>query len=175
MPHSTIRNMARCALFAALLCICGWIAIPLPEISLTMQTFGVFLTLGLLGGNWGSAACLTWLLLGAAGLPVFTGFRGGLGILLGTTGGYLWGFLLSCLVYWAVTAWFGQKARLAAMILGLLCCYCCGTAWYCFAYLNGAASFVPALAQCVLPYLIPDALKLWLAHHLTLRLDRHLK
>lgn len=175
MPNTTVRNMARCALFTALLCVCSWIAIPLPPISLTLQTFGIFLALGLLGGKWGSAACLTWLLLGAAGLPVFSGFRGGLGMLLGTTGGYLWGFLLTCLVYWLMTTLFGGKARILAMILGLLCCYGCGTVWYSFGYLNGAASLLPALAQCVLPYLLPDAIKLLLAHRLTNRLQRVLR
>ena len=172
MPHSPIRNMARCALFTALLCICSWIAIPLPNINLTMQTFGIFLTLGLLGGQWGTAACLTWLALGAVGLPVFSGFRGGLGVLLGATGGYLWGFLVACLVYWSVTARFGMKSRLPAMLLGLLCCYVCGTLWYSFVYLNGAVSVLPALAQCVFPYLIPDAVKLFLAHRLIERLNR---
>ena len=175
MPHTPVRNMARCALFTALLCVCSWIAIPLPPISLTLQTFGIFLALGLLGGKWGSTACLTWLLLGAAGLPVFSGFRGGLGMLLGTTGGYLWGFLAACLFYWIFTALFGEKARLFAMILGLLCCYACGTLWYSFGYLNGTLSILPALAQCVFPYLIPDAVKLFLAHRLTLRLQRFVR
>lgn len=172
MPRSSIRNMARCALFTALLCICSWVSLPLPNINLTMQTFGIFLSLGLLGGKWGTAACLTWLVLGAVGLPVFTGFRGGLGVLLGTTGGYLWGFPVACLVYWSVTTRFGAKSRFVAMVLGLLCCYACGTLWYSFVYLNGAVSILPALAQCVFPYLIPDAVKLFLAHRLIERLNR---
>ena len=175
MPHTPVRNTVRCALFAALLCLCSWISIPLPHISLTMQTFGIFLALGLLGGKWGSAACLTWLVLGAAGLPVFSGFQGGLGMLLGATGGYLWGFLAAALVYWAVTALSGEKARVPAMVLGLLCCYLSGTVWYSFGYLNGAVSVLPALAQCVFPYLIPDAVKLFLAHRLTGRLQRALR
>ena len=175
MPNNTVRNMARCALFAALLCVCSWIAIPLPNMTLTLQTFGIFLALGLLGGKWGAGACLTWLVLGAAGLPVFSGFRGGLGMLLGATGGYLWGFLAAALVYWAVTALFGEKTRIPAMILGLVCCYGCGTLWYSFGYLSGTVSVLPALAQCVLPYLIPDAIKLYLAHRLTIRLQRVLR
>lgn len=175
MLHSTIRNMARCALFTALLCICSWLSVPLPHISLTMQTFGIFLTLGLLGGKWGSVACLTWLAMGAVGLPVFSGFRGGVSILLGATGGYLWGFLITCPVYWAVTALFGKPARIPAMILGLILCYGCVTLWYSFAYLGGAASIGPALAQCVLPYLIPDGIKLFLAHRLTVRLQPYLR
>lgn len=174
MSHSPIRNLTRCALFAALLCICSWITIPLPEISITLQTFGIFLTLGLLGGKWGSAACLTWLCLGIAGLPVFSGFRGGLGMLLGTTGGYLWGFLISCLVYWVTTACLGSKSRPAAMILGLVSCYACGTAGYQVVYLD-AGSLWAVLLKCVIPYLIPDILKLYLAHRLTQRMGPYLQ
>lgn len=172
MPHSPIRNISRCALLAALLCLCGWMAIPLPGISVTMQTFGVFLALELLGGAWGTAAVLTYLLLGLAGLPVFTGFQGGITVLLGPTGGFLWGFLTAGLIYWAVTALLPGR-KLAAMILGLVGCYACGTCWYVFGYLNqGPASLSAALLTCVVPYLIPDLLKLFLAHHLGQKLQR---
>ena len=173
MPHSPIRNLTRCALFSAMLCICSWVAIPLPEISLTLQTFGIFLTLGLLGGKWGCAACLTWLCLGIAGLPVFTGFRGGLGVLLGTTGGYLWGFAVAALIYWAVTARFGKSGRFVAMLLGLFACYGCGTVWYLHAWLEQAA-LGPVLLKCVIPYVIPDLVKISLAYRLTVRLERFL-
>lgn len=168
------RNMARSALFTALLVICGWISLPTGDIAFTLQTFGVFFTLGLLGGKWGGVSVLVYLLLGAAGLPVFTGFRGGLGALLGTTGGYLWGFLLSAAVYWLITFLLGEKrGMLPAMALGLLACYGCGCVWYSFGYLSGnAASFIAVAVKCVLPYLLPDIVKLLLAWYLTKRLKR---
>lgn len=173
MSHTTTRKMARCALFAALLSICSWLTIPLPEISITMQTFGVFLTMGLLGGGWGTVACLIWMLLGAAGLPVFSGFRGGFGVLLGPTGGYILGFLAACLIYWAVTAGLGKKYRWLAMVLGLLCCYAFGTLWYMFAYLGSSEVTIWAvLAKCVVPFVLPDLAKLYLADFLTRRLER---
>ena len=78
-----VRNMALCALFAALLAVCAWLAIPVGDTAFTMQTFGVLLTLGLLGGRWGSVSILLYLLLGLVGLPVFSGFQGGFGVLLG--------------------------------------------------------------------------------------------
>ena len=84
----------------------------------TMQTFAVFLALGLLGGRRGTYAVLVYLLLGMIGIPVFSGFRGGPGVLLGTTGGYILGFLGSALVYWLMTARLGTRTwvRVAAMV-----------------------------------------------------------
>lgn len=162
-----IRKMTRCAMLAALLAVCAWISVPLGDGAVSMQTFAVFLTLGLLGGRLGSATVLVYLLLGAAGLPVFSGFRGGFGVLLGPTGGYLWGFLMACLLYWAVE---NRLPRWVAMIFGLLCCYACGTAWYYFAYAPGA--LWPVLLTCVVPYIIPDVLKLILALIVSAKLSR---
>ena len=98
--------MAYNALFAVLLTVCAWISVPLP-VPFTLQTFAIFAALGILGGRRGTWAVAVYLLLGAVGLPVFSGFRGGLGALLGTTGGYILGFLALALVYWLVTALLG--------------------------------------------------------------------
>lgn len=103
------KYLTQCALFAALISVCAWISIPVLEIAFTMQTFAVLLTLGLLGGKRGTLTIFVYLLMGAAGLPVFTGFRGGLSALVGVTGGYLAGFLFAGFTYWAVTAAFGEK------------------------------------------------------------------
>ena len=159
------RKLTRCALFAAMMALCAWIGVPLGHTVFTMQTFGVLLALGLLGGKRGTVSILCYLLLGAAGLPVFSGFRGGIGAILGPTGGYLWGFLGTGLVFWSLEKW----SRLLAMAAGILVCYACGTLWY-MTYTGGALAAV--LAQTVLPYLIPDALKLVLALRLTKRLKK---
>ena len=90
----SLRDMALCSLFAAILAVSAWLTIP-GEVPFTLQTFGVFAALGLLGGKRGTIALALYLILGAVGLPVFAGFRGGFGVLLGTTGGYIFGFLLS--------------------------------------------------------------------------------
>lgn len=173
-----IRTMAQCALLSALMCVCAWISVPLPDIAFTLQTFSLFLTLELLGGKKGSIVCLVYLLLGAVGLPVFTGFRGGLGVLLGATGGYILGFPAAALTYWAVTGSLGQRfpVRLAAQILGLAVCYSFGTVWFLAVYLqNGSAMGVGAvLAKCVLPYILPDGIKLSLAMLLAKRLRHRL-
>lgn len=161
------KNMVLCSLFASLMAICAWISVPVFDIAFTLQTFAVFLALGLLGGKLGSAAILIYLLLGAVGMPVFSGFRGGIGMLAGVTGGYLWGFLLSGLVYWLLE----RFGKLPAMIAGLAVCYLCGSIWF-YWYAGGGLWLI--LLRCVVPYLIPDAAKLTLAYMLTRRLARHL-
>ena len=157
--------MTQASLFAALMAICAWICIPVSDIGITLQTFGVFLALLMLGGKWGSISILLYLLLGAVGLPVFSGFRGGPGHLLGVTGGFLWGFLISGLVYWALE----KTGKLPAMIASLLFCYLCGCIWF-YGYSGGGVGFI--LLRCVVPYLIPDILKLWLAQSLSKRLRK---
>ena len=161
-----IRNMALCALFAALMAVCAWITVPVGDIAITMQTFGIFLTLGVLGGKRGTVAISIYLLLGIVGLPVFSGFQGGIGALLGVTGGYIAGFLATALIYWLITA-LGRNQeifRLLGMVVGLLACYLFGTLWFQFGYLSyGDLSLGAVLLKCVVPYLVPDAAKLILA------------
>ena len=173
-----IRDMTQCALFASLLCICAWISLPVADIAFTMQTFGVFLTLGLLGGKKGTLSILLYLLLGVVGLPVFSGFQGGVGVLLGGTVGYLTGFLLTGILYWLITAMAGNgaKARLLAMATGLFACYLVGSVWFCVQYLQPGSpvSFSAVIGKCVVPYLLPDGVKLAAAWLLSGRLKRFL-
>ena len=168
------RNMALCGLFTAVLAVCAWVSVPVGDMVVTLQTFGVFLTLGLLGGKYGSITIFVYLLLGAVGAPVFSGFRGGMGALLGTTGGYIFGFMLTALVYWLLTACKDTAPiRLCAMVLGLLLCYSCGSYWYMTRYLSSdSLTFSLVLLKCVVPFLLPDAVKLSLAWILTGKLKR---
>lgn len=169
-----VKNMALCGLFTAVLTVCAWLSIPMWDLVITLQTFGIFLTLGLLGGKRGCAVILVYLLLGAVGVPVFSGFRGGLGALLGTTGGYIFGFMLTGLAYWLITALKDTPlTRLLAMVVGLGLCYGCGSWWYMTRYLSeGSITFTIVLLKCVVPFLLPDALKLAFAWFLTARLKR---
>lgn len=171
-------DLAYTALFAVLMMVCAWITVPL-TVPFTLQTFGVFAALGTLGGRRGTYAVAAYLLLGLAGLPVFSGFRGGPGVLLGTTGGYILGFLALALLYWAVTARLGQRpvVMAAAMVLGLVVCYAFGTAWFLVAYARTAGSIGlwAALGMCVFPFVVPDLAKIALAMLLSRRLARHLK
>jgi len=161
-----VRNMTLSSLMAALLVVCGWIAIPIPPVSFTLQTFGVLTALGVLGGKTGTLSVLLYLAMGTVGLPVFSGFQGGAAVLAGPTGGFLWGFLLGGLAYWAAEG----LGRLPAMVLCQLICYGCGTLW--FAHWAGVDLSAAALTA-VLPYLIPDGCKLWLAFLVSGRIRKY--
>lgn len=166
----TTKDMVYIAMFACLMAICAWISIP-GQIPFTLQTMGVFLAVGLLGGRRGTLAILVYVLMGAIGLPVFSGFAGGFGKLLGATGGYIVGFLFSALIMWAMEAIPGKKEWVLplSMVLGLLACYAFGTAWFLVVYTKskGAISLAAVLGMCVIPYIIPDAIKIACALVLT--------
>ena len=159
-------DMAYIAMSAALMAICSWISIP-AAVPFTLQTFGVFLAVGALGGRRGTLAILVYLLLGLIGLPVFAGFEGGVGCLLGSTGGYLIGFVCTALVMWAMEKLPGNRTavQVVSMVLGLAACYAFGTVWFMqvYARTSGAIGWLTALGWCVFPFVIPDLLKIALA------------
>lgn len=167
------KDIAMIAVCSAVMAICSWISIP-AAIPFTLQTFGVFLTIGLLGGRNGNLSVLVYLLLGAVGLPVFAGFSGGIGVLFGATGGYIIGFQFSALVMWLLESAFGRsyKVLILSMIAGLLVCYAFGTAWFMVVYTRdtGSVGILTALSWCVFPFIIPDAIKIALAAVLTRRI-----
>ena len=172
------RDLTYIALFAVLMAICAWITIPM-TVPFTLQIFAVFAALATLGGRRGTYAVAVYLLLGAVGLPVGAGFQGGLGWLLGTTGGYIVGFLCIALIYWLITARLGESlpVSIAASVLGLLVCYLFGTAWFMAVYarFTGPVGIMTALGWCVFPYVIPDLLKLVLAMTLSQRVKGFLR
>ena len=129
------RDMIYIAMFAIIIAICSWISVP-ATVPFTLQTFGVFVTVGVLGGKRGSLSVLVYLLLGVIGVPVFAGFSGGLGVLLGSTGGYIIGFLFSALIMWGMEILFGKSnvVLVVSMIVGLLVCYLFGTVWFMSVY-----------------------------------------
>ena len=169
------------AVCAALTAVCSWISVPAipPLPPFTLQTFAVFLVLLLIGGRRGFFAVLTYVLLGAVGLPVFAHFTGGVGILLGTTGGYIIGFVFSALLYWMAEPFLADRPvrRLAALLAALLVCYAFGTAWFMVVYArqSGAVGLGTALGWCVFPFVIPDLVKLALAWGLSATLRRHVR
>lgn len=170
------RDLVYAAVFTALMAVCAWISIP-TTVPFTLQTLGVFLSVGLLGGRRGSLAVFVYLLLGAVGAPVFSGFNDGVGALVGTTGGYILGFLLCALTMWTVEAALGKSLPILglSMVLGLIVCYCFGTAWFLILYTQttGPVSLGTVLGWCVIPFIGPDLIKVALALVLSARLRRH--
>lgn len=173
--HSKTLDMIYIAVFAVLIAICSWISIP-TVVPFTLQTFAIFLSVGVLGGKRGTLAVLVYILLGLIGIPVFAGFSGGIGVLAGNTGGYIMGFLLSALVMWAMEKILGRKLWVLAlsMIIGLFVCYAFGTAWFMIVYTRntGAVGLASVLGWCVVPFLIPDFIKIALAFILSKRLAK---
>ena len=163
---SRTLDLAYIAIGAALISICSWISIP-TAVPFTLQTFAVFAVLLLIGGKRGIMSILTYILMGAVGVPVFSGFTGGMGILLGKTGGYILGFLLTGVIYFLFTKFLSEKllVEIVALVLGLLVCYAFGTGWFMYIYMRdtGAVGLATVLSWCVFPFIIPDLVKMAVA------------
>ena len=183
MPEQTAaklhtRDLTLVALFTVLMAVCAWIAVPVPPpfVKFTMQVFAIFAALLTLGGKRGTYAVTAYLLLGAAGAPVFSNFQGGLGVLLGSTGGYILGFFFTALLYWLMTAKLGESlpVKIAACLLGMVTYYAFGTAWYmALAFQAGnPMGLVTVLGYCVIPFILPDLVKLALAVLLAQRVGK---
>ena len=172
-----LKDMTLISLFAAFFAVSAWITVPF-AIPFTMQTFAIFLACLTLGGGHAALSVTVYLLAGAVGLPVFSGFRGGAGVLLGPTGGYLVGFVALCLVYQAVTALLPniKKKKPLALLLGLAVLYLFGTVWYVLLSLKaGGVGFFAAFSTCVLPFVLPDLAKMALSFLVTNRIKSFLK
>ena len=173
MKKIKIRNLVFAALGAAFISVCSWITIP-GTVPFTLQTFAVFCVLCAFGAKVGTLAVITYIALGAVGLPVFSNFNSGIGAILGTTGGYIVGFVILALVYLIATVLFPKKliVEIAAMLVGLIVLYAFGTAWFVVVYTNnnGAISVSKALSLCVVPFILPDLVKMGLAILISTRL-----
>ena len=176
VQRSKTYDIVYIAVFAVIMAICSWISIP-AAVPFTLQTFGVFIAVGVLGGKRGSLSVLVFILLGAIGIPVFANFSGGIGVLAGPTGGYIIGFLFSALLMWAMEKLPGKKSvmQIVSMIAGLIVCYAFGTVWFVIVYggMNGPIGFTAALASCVVPFIIPDIIKIALAYVLSRKLRKY--
>ena len=173
--------MALCGLFAALMAICSLISIPLgfTPVPVNLATLGVFLAGGLLGKKYGTISIAVYVLLGAVGVPVFAGFRGGLSVLVGPTGGYIIGYIAAAFLVGLLTELLVPKAGrsagreilacIIAMIIGLFACYLLGTLWFMISTHTGVWA---ALISCVFPFLPGDALKIAAGAILTQKLRR---
>lgn len=166
-----VEKLMMCALFAALTGICSQILIPLPMIPINLALFAVHLCGAVLGAKYAALSMTVYVLLGMAGLPVFSGFMGGIGVLFGKTGGYIIGYILDALIVgMIVTRWGSSFFKCCiAMVTGLAVCYLFGTLW--FMRITGNGVWV-SLVYCVFPFLPGDAVKIGLAAYLAGRLKK---
>ena len=161
-----LRRIVRIALMAAVLCVLSPLAIPLStQVPLSLATFAVMLSGALLGSKDGTFAVLTYILLGAAGLPVFANYRAGADVLFGVTGGFILGYLPLAYLTARIpelTKKHGQEGKripLTAIgaLAGTAVLYLMGTVWF---VLFAKATPAQALAACVLPFLPGDLVKI---------------
>ena len=173
-----IYDIVYIALFTSLISACSWLNVPF-VVPFTLQTFAVFATIALLGGKRGTITVVCYITLGVIGLPVFSGFNGGAAAFLGATGGYIVGFLIASLLMWGFEKLFGNRhfALVISMLLGLIVCYLFGSIWYMLIYMNeaGISEFFAALLVCVIPYIIPDIVKILLVLLVKKRLGKYIK
>lgn len=171
----TTKNIVLIAIFSVLIIICSWISIP-STIPFTLQTFAIFLTIYLLGSRDALISIIVYLLLGIIGLPVFSGIKGGIAVLLGPTGGYLIGFIFTALFMWLWEVVFNNKliSKIIASVIGLAICYIFGSLWFYFVYMNNGneISFISVLSMCVAPFVAIDLIKIALALLLENRLTK---
>lgn len=160
----TTKQMALTGVMTAVICILGPFAIPVPfsPVPISFTNLAIYFTVYVLGAKLGTVSYVIYLLLGFAGLPVFSGFTGGVAKLAGPTGGYLVGFIfMSVIAGYFIEKFMGKAAmHVLGMVVGTAVCYVFGTVW-----LSGqlGISFTAGLGVGVIPYLPGDIAKITLA------------
>lgn len=163
--NTRLKECIQVSLFTAIIAVCSLITIPAP-IPFTLQTLGIFCALAVLGFKKGFTSIILYIFIGLAGIPVFSGFSAGIGHLMGATGGYITGFVFIALIYGVFTH---KKCKplfkAIGLIVGLMVCYLFGTLWYVTVYLKelSFSAIGSAFIVCVLPFIIPDLIKLLVA------------
>ena len=152
----SVADLCYISLFTALIAVLAQISIPLPGgVPLTLQTLAVPLAGIVLGPKRGTISALLYVLLGAIGLPVFANFTGGLGIVLGVTGGFILSFpIMALFAGYASNKSVKDPMLWIWLILGAVVNYAVGTVWCMFA---AGLDLAGALAACVIPF-IPTAI-----------------
>ena len=168
----TTKTIVITGMFAAVIAVLAQIAIPMPSgVPITLQTFAIALTGAILGSRLGTAATGIYILLGAVGVPVFSNFTGGLAIIAGKTGGFIWGFLFLALLCGAGATLKNKPLGVATGLLGLIACHLLGTLQ--FSLLTGM-NFPESALLVSVPYLPKDILSLILAYALGLQIRKKL-
>ena len=175
------------AISAALITICSWISIQIGPVPVTLQTLAVLAVLLTAGGRRGTIAIAVYLALGAVGVPGFSGFKGGPAAFMGPTGGFLAGFLLAALVFWLFEKLIFAKLMTTPakkLIFGIvnslifeIIVYLVGVIWFMTVYAaqTGPVGLGTVLGWCVIPFIIPDIVKIAAASVIGSRASRFVR
>lgn len=160
----SVKHLTLTGVMTAVICILGPLSIPLPmsPVPITFTNLAIYLAVFVLGMKFGTISYIIYLLLGAAGLPIFSSFSGGLGKLAGPTGGYLIGFIFMALIAGFFIEFFPGKLlfSIVGMAAGAAVCYLLGTLWLA-RQMN--LTFTAAFSVGVIPYLAGDLIKIIIA------------
>ena len=161
--HMSTAQMTVTALMTAITCILAPMALPIPvsPVPISLTNLVIFFMAYILGTKLSVVSYVLYLLLGTVGLPVFSGFSGGLAKLAGPTGGYIIGFIPMAIIAGIVIDKFTNRGiQILGMIVGTAICYAFGTAWFC---LQAGYTVGAALAVCVIPFIPADLCKMVIA------------
>ena len=168
--RSRIQALTLTALMTAVTCVLAPFSLSIGPVPISLTNLVIFFSVYLLGWKRAAMSTAAYLLIGLIGLPVFSGFAGGPGKLLGPTGGYLIGFVPMAVIAGLLLSRTERRAlQFLAMAAGMAVCYTFGTAWFC-AVMDATAA--AALGACVLPFVLPDLFKGWCALALAAALER---
>lgn len=168
-----VKNITQTAIMAAIICVAAPFSVSVGPIPISLATFAVYIAGAALGCRKGSIAVIIYILLGCVGLPVFSGFEGGLQKIAGVTGGYIIGYIPCAYIIGLITnKWDKILSYPAAMVLGTAVCYIVGTAWFMF---QTKMSLAAALLVCVVPFLIGDAVKIAAASIVSVQIKKRIR
>lgn len=182
-----VQNIVLIAVFVALMAVCSWITIPFGTIPVTLQTLGVFVTAGLLGLSMGTGAVIVYIFIGIIGIPVFSGFAGGIERFIpysetGATGGYIIGFVFTAMIIGIFhlfsrklkNEWMKMFVLALGMLIGDAVCFFFGTAWF-TAFNPWGMNLKASIITCVVPFIIPDLIKIVVATIVVNRVKRYIR
>lgn len=171
--QSATKELVLGAMFAALTAVLSQFAIPVQPVPINLATLSVMLAGGVLGAKNGAISQAVYLLMGAIGLPVFSSFSGGIGVVVGPTGGYIIGYIAAAgLIGLLTRRCNGRVWQLAlAMAAGAVLYYLLGTAWF---MISTGTGLMESLLLCVVPFLLGDEVKVVVASLLVPALNRAL-
>lgn len=167
-----IYDLVLISISAALITISSWLSLTIGPVPFTLQTMGILAVMLASGGRRGTLSVLVYLALGICGVPVFAGFKGGIASIIGPTGGFLVGFVLAALLYWFLETFLFKKLMtnpVKTWIFGAVnsvifevVMYIIGVIWFMTVYAaqTGPVGLATVMSWCVIPFIIPDIVKL---------------